>query len=182
MSDVLIGVHAYDGEVVGGRDVEKVMNDRLSKAFGFISKSGFDSYRIAISGGEEIHELVKDNFPEDFEKHRFLLAGKKGNTRSEVDFFHRKGLELGVDVCYSVSSKDHVSRIAEYWSMKDRESIDAAIVPSDETYSSSGEEPVVIEASVFKELRDVIDENLHKIDSDNERKIADEIAKVLQKY
>lgn len=182
MSKVLIGVHAYDGEVTGGRDFEDVMHDRLSEAFEFISKSSLGSFQVMVLGGEEVHSFLKRNFSEEFEKHDFLLTEKHENTSAEVDFLFRKSKELNTDICYSISSKDHVSRIVEYWAKKDREEVEAAVVPSNETYSQSEEEPVVVEAAVFEELRDVIAENLRNIDKDHMEEVSREIEQVFKKY
>ncbi|QGA80507.1 hypothetical protein [Candidatus Nanohalobium constans] len=182
MSKAVIGVHAYDGKVTGGKDFKHVMHDRLSKTFEFASKTGFESIQIVVMGGERVHSFLKSNFAEEFEEHSFLLTGDHKDTKSEVDFLFKKSRILDADICYSVSSKDHVSRIVEYWAKKDRGELDAAVVPSDETYSKSGEEPVVVEPAVFEELRHVIAENLGDIQEDQVGEIAEDIEKVFKKY
>ncbi len=186
---VLLCVHGYTKYPrEREKDWQKVVKDRLSTAYEiakFFSSVGVVIY-LVLSGGtmnkeqveaDIIHDYARKNFPELFTLVAdVILERESKNTQENVDEILKWAVKKNA-VIVSISSKDHISRVAKDWAYdKGRNGHIIMVAPSHETYGEDEDaEPIVIEPSswVYDALRELFNVPEDKRKTVKERLIND---------
>lgn len=147
---VIVNVHGYSQNVPQGyRPWEAVTYDRLNKSLelaDFFERHGINA-NIVISGGtlkddvaesDAMYQWAKNNMPA-IKRFEVQTETQSANTSQNIINVKKIAADVGADAIFSVSSKDHVSRIVRDFAYSDEgKGMLFGGVPTQEPYSMKG--------------------------------------------
>lgn len=153
-----------------------------------------DDILVYISGGgnfdgkseaERIREHLKQSgHPLSEEQRELNTTEQSSDTASNVDEIYEVARKNRADRIHPVTSKDHVARIMAGYLFHEERNENIGIIPkgSMETYTTSGEPPVIGEMGEYRQILKAIDATMWQIPEEKRKRAAEDLRQTLKQY